>query len=294
MKILVTGVAGQLGYDVVAEARGRGIEAVGIDLADLDLTDEIAVQQYFTDNDDFQAIIHCAAYTNVDRAEDEPDVAHAVNVAATKYLVKAAHAIGAKFMYISTDYVYGGNEAGVLQESQPTVPVSVYGKTKLAGEHIVQMLPAHFIVRTAWVFGYNGNNFVKTMLRLGEQQQQLRVVADQVGSPTYTADLAKLLLTIVQTDKYGIYQATNEGFCSWYDFAVEIFQQAGKRVEVVPVTSDAYPTKAERPKNSRMSKDKLVENGFERLPAWQDALSRYLQLIGQYANNEENDKKGSK
>jgi len=292
MKILVTGVAGQLGYDVVAEAQHHQIEAIGIDIAELDLTNEAAVRQYFTQHNDFDAIVHCAAYTNVDKAEDEPAVATAVNVNATKYLVAAANEMSAKFMYISTDYVYGGTETGVLNEKQPTNPVSVYGKTKLAGEQVVQLLPRHFIVRTAWVFGYNGNNFVKTMLRLSKTQQQLRVVGDQFGSPTYTADLAKLLIAMIQTDKYGVYQATNEGFCSWYEFAEEIFKQAGQSVDVVRVMSDAYPTKAERPKNSKMAKDKLVENGFERLPAWQDALSRYLQLLQIDANNETNHEKG--
>jgi len=279
MKILVTGVAGQLGHDVVVAAQDEGITAVGIDLVDLDLTNEAAVQTYFTEHNDFTAIIHCAAYTAVDKAEDEPDVAEKVNVEATRYLVNAAKTIGAKFMYISTDYVYGGVTEGVLRETEPTEPVSVYGITKLAGEELVSTLPEYFIVRTAWVFGYNGNNFVKTMLRLADTRDVIQVVDDQFGSPTYTPDLAKLLIQMIQTDKYGIYQATNEGFCSWYEFAREIFKLAGKAVEVVPVDSSAYPTKAQRPKNSKMSKDKLVEQGFSRLPAWQDALARYLELL---------------
>jgi len=292
MKILVTGVAGQLGYDVVAQARKHELDVTGIDLVDLDITDESAVQQYFSQHNDFTAIIHCAAYTNVDKAEDEPQMAQEVNVDATRYLVNAAKTIGAKFMYISTDYVYGGHSNDVLNVEMPTNPISVYGKTKLAGEDIVRTLAEYFIVRTAWVFGYNGNNFVKTMLRLAETRTSIQVVDDQFGSPTYTADLAKLLIAMIQSDKYGVYQATNEGFCSWYEFAVEIFQQAGKSVDVIPVASDAYPTKANRPKNSRMTKDKLVENGFERLPDWQDALQRYLGILNEAGNDDKKDVKG--
>jgi len=281
MKLLVTGVAGQLGYDVVAQAENLGIDVVGIDVADLDLTDEQAVTRYFDEQPDFTAIIHCAAYTNVDGAEDDTTTAEQVNVCATQYLVAAAQKLGAKFMYISTDYVYAGQADGVLTEDSPTGPLSVYGKTKLAGEKIVQSLERYFIVRTAWVFGYNGNNFVKTMLRLAETNDELRVVADQFGSPTYTADLAVLLLRMIQSESYGAYQATNEGFCSWYEFAQAIFKLAGKDVKVVPVDSASYPTKAERPKNSRMSKDKLVAYGFERLPRWEDALARYLHVLEQ-------------
>jgi len=276
MKILVTGANGQLGYDVIRQAKKANIDVVGIDIKDLDLTDEQKVNAYFKKHHDFTAIIHCAAYTAVDKAEDDSENAKKVNVCATRYLTQAAEKMDAKIMYISTDYVYSGTKTEVLTETDETTPISVYGKTKLAGEKIVQACAKHFIVRIAWTFGKNGNNFVKTMLELSKTRNELTVVNDQFGSPTYTYDLAKLLIAMIQTEKYGTYQATNEGFCSWYEFAEKIFSFAKKDVRVIPVDSSAYPTRATRPKNSRMSKDKLVENGFFKLPHWEDALLRYL------------------
>lgn len=279
MKILVTGFAGQLGFDVVNEAKRQGLEAVGIDLSDLDLTDEQAVQTFFAQQHDFDAIIHCAAYTAVDNAEDNIKAAEKINVQATEYLVREAKKMQAKFMYISTEYVYDGLGDTPFTETSPTEPLSIYGKTKLAGEKVAETLMEHFIVRISWAFGVNGQNFIKTMLRLAETHDTLTVVDDQVGSPTYTYDLAKLLISMIQTDKYGLYQASNEGFCSWYEFAKEIFRLAELDVTVNPVDSSAYPTKAVRPKNSRMTKAKLVDAGFEPLPTWQDALARYLDAI---------------
>lgn len=281
MKLLVTGVRGQLGYDVVKRAQAHNIDVVGIGVEELDLIDEAAVKSYFVTHNDFDAIIHCAAYTAVDNAEEQNEQAEKVNVLATQLLVNEAKKMHAKFMYISTDYVYSGEGDVPFTEDSKPAPISVYGQTKLAGEEITQTLAEHFIVRISWVFGINGNNFIKTMLKLAENHTELTVVNDQFGSPTYTYDLAKLLITMIQTDKYGVYQASNEGFCSWYDFAVEIFKLANKDVSVVPVDSSQFPTKAARPKNSRMSKDKLVEMGFEKLPSWEDATKRYLAELAQ-------------
>lgn len=276
MRILVTGAAGQLGYDVVRCAEQRGIEAIGIDRAELDLTDEAAVISYFEKDGNFDAIIHCAAYTAVDTAEEDVENAEKINVLATKYLVTVADKLGAKFMYISTDYVFDGEGSTPFTVEEQPNPMSVYGKTKLAGEKLVEQLHSFYIVRISWVFGLNGNNFVKTMLQLARTKNELTIVNDQVGSPTYTKDLAVLLLDMIETEKYGVYLASNEGFCSWYDFANEIFRQANINIATQPVDSSAFPSKAKRPLNSRMDKSKLVENGFKYMPTWQDALSRYL------------------
>lgn len=279
MKILVTGFAGQLGYDVVKRAEKLGIEATGIDKLDLDLTDEKAVSAYFDKFSDFDVIVHCAAYTAVDNAEDDIENVEKINVLATQYLVDAAKKIQAKFVYISTDYVFDGEGNMPFTVEDVPSPMSVYGKTKLAGEKIVEQLEAYYIVRISWVFGINGNNFIKTMLKLAETRDELTVVDDQVGSPTYTKDLAVLLVDMMQTTKYGTYLASNEGFCSWYEFAKEIFEQAKIDIRVVPVDSSAFPAKAKRPLNSRMDKSKLVENGFTLLPTWQDAVERYLKEL---------------
>lgn len=281
MKILVTGAKGQLGYDVCLALKKRGYEAVGVDRDTFDITDEAAVHSYFKKVRP-QAVIHCAAYTAVDRAETEETACRTVNVSGTKYLAEAAAEIGAKFLYISTDYVFDGEKDGEYFPDDPISPRSVYGATKAEGEAQVRAaLDRYFIVRISWVFGMNGNNFVKTMLRLSETKRELNVVCDQIGSPTYTADLSELLADMIGTEKYGVYHATNEGTCSWYEFACEIFRLAGKDVRVHPVTTEEYlklvPQQAKRPKNSRMNKARSTENGFAPLPDWRDALRRFLE-----------------
>ncbi|GIN59424.1 NAD(P)-dependent oxidoreductase [Lederbergia ruris] len=276
MKILVTGYGGQLGFDVVKEGNQRKLEVIGTTSSDLNITDETKVREYINRIKP-EAIIHCAAYTAVDNAEDDRDKCYDVNANGTKYLATMAKEIDAKFVYISTDYVYNGKgEIPFSEESTPD-PIGYYGKTKYKGEQIVQsLLDNYFIVRISWVFGTNGNNFVKTMLRLAETHNELNVVGDQFGSPTYTFDLARLIIDMVQSEKYGIYHASNEGYCSWAEFATEIFRHANKNVKVNSITTEDYPTRAVRPKNSRMSKRKLVDNGFKPLPTWQDAVARYL------------------
>ncbi len=280
MNIIVTGATGQLGYDVCAELGRRGIKHIGLGSRDCDITDKSAVDALFS-REQPTAVIHCAAYTKVDLAEDEPEKAWAVNVDGTRNIAEACRKYGAKMLYISTDYVFQGDGEQFYTTEDPVAPQGNYGRTKLAGELAVQAnLTDYFIVRISWVFGINGSNFVKTMLNLSEKYDSLRVVADQIGSPTYTFDLAPLLCDMIMTDKYGVYHATNEGVCSWADFSRAIFAAAGKTMTVNDVTTEEYGAKAPRPKNSRMSKDKLVENGFHRLPTWQDALERYLKELG--------------
>ncbi|MGI6169245.1 MAG: dTDP-4-dehydrorhamnose reductase [Christensenellales bacterium] len=279
MKILVTGVNGQLGHDVVNELDKRGITCRGVDIQDFDLTIEAdvlyAIQSYAPD-----AVIHCAAYTAVDRAEDEKELCYNINVLGTRYVAQACKKLGCKLMYISTDYVFDGQGENPWTPDSPKRPCNYYGESKSLGEdEVTALLASYFIVRISWVFGKNGNNFVKTMLRLGKERDSLTVVADQFGSPTYTYDLAPLLCDMIHTKHYGIYHATNEGVCSWYDFARAIIEQAELPAKVLPITTDQYPTKAVRPKNSRMSKDKLTQYGFSLLPPWQDALKHYLQTI---------------
>ena len=279
MKILVTGVSGQLGYDVERELERRGIEHLGTSSKELDITDREAVERlmerYRPD-----AVIHCAAYTKVDLAEDEPERCWAVNADGTRNMAAACRRTGAKLLYISTDYVFPGTGERSYETGDPTGPVNTYGRSKLAGELAVQsLLEKYFIVRISWVFGKNGNNFVKTMLRLAETRAELSVVCDQIGSPTYTADLAPLLCDMVQTERYGVYHATNEGTCAWSEFAEAIFALAGMQVAVHPIPTSAYPTKAARPLNSRLSKESLRDNGFQALPEWKDALARYLKEI---------------
>jgi len=276
MKVLVTGVKGQLGYDVCRVLNARGIENRGVDIEDFDITDADAVNAYIRSYRP-DAIIHCSAYTAVDKAEDDAERCERVNAMGPANIAAAANAIGAKMMYISTDYVFPGTGECFYTPDDATGPLSIYGKTKLMGEEAVKSTTdRHFIVRISWVFGKNGGNFVKTMLRLAETKTDLNVVCDQIGSPTYTYDLSLLLCDMIVTDRYGTYHATNEGICSWAEFAKEIMQQAGKTTVIHPIPSSQYPTRAVRPLNSRMSKDKLVENGFSRLPEWKDALSRYL------------------
>lgn len=279
MRVLVTGVSGQLGYDVARVLAQRGIEYRGTSSKDLDITDRAAVehlmQSYRPD-----AVIHCAAYTKVDLAEDEPERCWAVNADGTRNLAAACREIGAKMLYISTDYVFPGTGEQFRRTDDPVSPVNTYGRSKLAGELAVQsLLETYFIVRISWVFGKNGNNFVKTMLRLAETRTELTVVCDQIGSPTYTADLAPLLCDMVQTERYGIYHATNGGTCAWSEFAETIFELADKQVTVYPIPTSAYPTRAVRPLNSRMSKECLHSNGFQELPEWKNALARYLKEI---------------
>ena len=278
MKILVTGVNGQLGYDIVKECQKRNIEAVGVDVDEMDITNAKQVDKVIKKNK-YDAVVHCAAWTAVDKAEDEIDACTKVNVVGTKNIVKVCKELDIPLMYFSTDYVFDGQGESEWKEYDERHPLNVYGQTKYEGELAVQTLNRYFIVRIAWVFGVNGNNFIKTMLRLGKAHGAVSVVNDQIGSPTYTYDLANLCVQMIQTNKYGIYHATNEGLCSWYEFACEIFKQAGMNVEVTPVDSTKFPAKAKRPNNSRMSKTMLDKNGFDRLPTWQDALSRYLKEI---------------
>ena len=279
MKVLVTGYSGQLGYDVVKELKNRGIECIGATRREFSLTDEKTMRDFIYDYKP-DAIIHCAAYTAVDKAEDEPEICRAVNTDAVKNLAQICKDIDAKMIYISTDYVFPGNGTEFYEVNDEKAPQNVYGQSKLDGELAVQsLLDKYFIVRISWVFGINGKNFIKTMLSLSKTHDKLTVVNDQIGSPTYTADLAKLLCDMVISDKYGVYHATNEGICSWYDFAAEIFKQAGIDIEVQPVPSTSSPTKAKRPHNSRLSKKSLDMAGFNRLPDWKDALHRYLEEI---------------
>lgn len=279
MKVLVTGVKGQLGFDVVNELLKRGHEAIGVDIEEMDITDEESVNRVIKAAAP-DAVIHCAAYTAVDAAEDNVDICRKVNATGTGYIAKVCKDLDIKMMYISTDYVFNGQGTRPWEPDDVREPLNIYGQTKYEGELLVEeTLDKFFTVRIAWVFGVNGKNFIKTMLNLGKTRDKLTVVADQIGSPTYTYDLARLLVDMIETDKYGRYHATNEGLCSWYDFACEIFKQAGMNVSVEPVGSDQFPVKAKRPANSRMNKDKLTENGFVPLPSWQDALARYLTEI---------------
>ena len=291
MRILVTGVKGQLGHDVVNEMVKRGLEPVGVDLEEMDITDAGACRRVITESK-VDAVIHCAAYTAVDAAEDNVDVCRKVNADGTRNIAEVCRDLDIKMMYISTDYVFDGQGTEPWQpDCKDYKPLNVYGQTKLDGELAVSStLVKYFIVRIAWVFGKNGKNFIKTMLNVAKTHDKLTVVSDQIGTPTYTYDLARLLVDMIETEKYGYYHATNEGgYISWYDFTKEIFRQAvamGReeysedRVSVAPVTTAEYGvSKAKRPFNSRLDKSKLVENGFEPLPTWQDAVARYLKEI---------------
>ncbi|OUP49738.1 dTDP-4-dehydrorhamnose reductase [Lachnoclostridium sp. An181] len=279
MKVLVTGVKGQLGYDVINELEKRGHVAIGTDVEEMDITDAGKVETVLK-NEKPDAVVHCAAYTAVDAAEDNEDLCRKINAEGTENIAKACQELNCKMLYLSTDYVFDGEGERPWEPDDERDPLNVYGVTKYEGELAVEKyVEKFFIVRIAWVFGKNGKNFIKTMLNLGKTHDEVKVVDDQIGSPTYTFDLARLLVDMIETDKYGRYHATNEGLCSWYEFAKEIFKQAGMNVKVSPVTSEEFAAKAKRPHNSRMSKEKLSENGFERLPKWQDALERYLEEI---------------
>ena len=279
MKVLVTGAKGQLGYDVVNELTLRGHEAIGVDISEMDITSAAQTMNVIAEISP-DAVIHCAAWTAVDAAEDNEDAVRRVNADGTRNVASACKAVGAKMMYISTDYVFDGQGTEPWSADCKTfAPLNVYGRTKLEGERAVaDNIDNYFIVRIAWVFGAHGKNFVDTMLRLGQTHDTLRVVNDQIGTPTYTPDLARLLVDMIETDKYGYYNATNEGgYISWYDFACEIFRQAGMKTKVIPVTTEEYGlSRAKRPFNSRLDKSKLSANGFKPLPDWRDALERYL------------------
>ena len=282
LKILVTGVKGQLGYDCVRELTSRGYKNVlGIDIDDLDLTKEADVKKYINEYKP-DVVMHNAAWTAVDKAEENQDKVYQVNALAPKYIAEACKEVNAKMVYISTDYVFDGLGDKPFNVNDLKKGLSVYGKTKAQGEDFVtSTISNYFIVRISWVFGKNGNNFVKTMLKLADMgKTELNVVSDQIGSVTYTHDLAKLLCDMIETDKYGIYHATNEGYISWADFAKEIFKLANKNVKVNPISTEDYlklvPQQAKRPLNSRMSKESLDKAGFKRLPEWKDALKRYL------------------
>ncbi len=294
MKVLVTGVKGQLGHDVMTELMKRGHEAVGSDLGptaeglssyiDLDIRDENAVRDVIG-SERPDAVVHCAAWTAVDAAEDEEnrDKVRAINVDGTGYIASACAAIGAKMVYLSTDYVFDGSGTSPWKpDCVDFSPLNVYGQSKLDGERkVTEYLSKFFIVRIAWVFGLHGKNFINTMLNIAKTHDEVRVVNDQIGTPTYTYDLSRLLVDMIETEKYGYYHATNEGgFISWYDFCLEIYRQAGINIRVTPVTTIEYGlSKAKRPFNSRLDKSKLSEKGFERLPDWKDALGRYLKEI---------------
>lgn len=302
MKVLVTGVAGQLGHDVMNELARRGYDGIGSDIAEnyngaqdgsavtkmpyiqLDITDDSKVKSTISKLKP-DVVVHCAAWTAVDAADDEEnrEKVYAINVNGTKSIAESCKIVSAKMVYISTDYVFDGQGTEPWQaDCKDYSPLNVYGKTKLEGELAVSnILDNYFIVRIAWVFGVNGNNFIKTMLKIGKKFDTLKVVNDQIGTPTYTYDLSRLLVDMIETEKYGYYHATNEGgYISWYDFACEIFKQAGYTTKVNPVTTEEYGvSKAKRPFNSRLDKSKLAENGFQPLPSWQDALQRYLKEI---------------
>ena len=280
MRVLVTGVKGQLGYDVVKELEKRGHTPIGVDVEEMDITDANAVETVIT-HSMVDAGIHCAANTAVDAAEDNQGICNKINADGTENIAKTCKKLDIKMIYISTDYVFDGKGTRPWEpDDKVTEPLNAYGMSKYLGEQAVQRyLEKYYIVRIAWVFGVNGKNFVKTMLRLGRENGAVKVVDDQFGSPTYTADLAVLLCDMVETNRYGIYHATNEGFCSWFEFTNEIFRLAGLQVPVTPVSSDEFPSKAKRPSNSRMSKEKLVANGFHKLPTWQDATARYVKLL---------------
>lgn len=277
MKVLVTGSNGQLGYDVVKELQKQNIECCGATRQDFDIVDFEATEN-FIKNYMPDAVIHCAAYTAVDKAEDEQGLCYLVNASATENIAEICKKINAKMLYISTDYVFDGTKDDFYEVDDKPNPINVYGKTKLLGEQAVQrILNKYFIVRISWVFGEHGNNFVKTMLRLGNERKEISVVADQYGSPTYTADLAPLLVEMIQTEKYGIYHATNEGVCTWAEFAEEIFKIAGIDVKVNHITTAEYPTRAKRPLNSRLSKEKIINNKFIIIRAWEKALREFIE-----------------
>ncbi|MCL2088732.1 MAG: dTDP-4-dehydrorhamnose reductase [Oscillospiraceae bacterium] len=277
MKVLVTGAKGQLGSDIEKHFIDMGHEVIGIDKDSLDLTNQMSVRNYIRIFSP-ELVIHCAAYTAVDKAEDEREEAYAVNVTATEHVASVCNEIGCAMVYFSTDYVFDGGGIEEWRPGDECNPINYYGKTKWLGENAVkEIVKKHYIIRVSWLFGKNGGNFVKTMLWLGDTGKTLKIIDDQIGSPTFTEDIAEAVHRLVDTGaEYGIYHLTNEGYCSWYEFARKIFELSGKEVSVTPITTDEYPTNANRPQNSRMSKEKLYVAGVPRMPTWQDALERYF------------------
>ena len=277
MKVLVTGVGGQLGYDVVKRCEQSNIEVIGIDIADADITNEQEIKTYIGSVSP-DVVVHCAAYTAVDRAEEERGTCYNINVLGTRYIAEACKTLDIKMVYISTDYVFDGTGQSPWKTEDVPNPINYYGETKYGGElEVTNLLSKYFIIRISWVFGINGNNFIKTMLRIGKEREEVNVVHDQIGSPTYTYDLAELIADMIQTEKYGIYHATNEEYCSWAEFAEMIFETAGMGVKVNKITTAEYPTKAIRPFNSMLNKDKLEQNGFKRLRRWEEAVREFVE-----------------
>jgi dTDP-4-dehydrorhamnose reductase len=278
MKVLVSGANGQLGYDVVKKLKEENIEHYGATRENFDLTNEKETKEFILDYAP-DVIVHCAAYTDVDQAEVERDLCYQINVEGTRYLAEKAKELDAKMLYISTDYVFDGKSDKPYELTDQPNPLNYYGETKYQGEQLIQKeLDKFFIVRTSWLFGEHGDNFVKTMLKLGKKRDEISVVADQYGSPTYTGDLAELIVEMIKSDKYGIYHATNEGFCSWYEFAKEIFKSADMDIEVKPVSSDEFETIAERPNNSRLSTQSLTNNGYYSLDNFNESIVKYLEV----------------
>ena len=278
MKILVTGASGQLGSDVVKDLNSNELTAIPTTHETLDITNKDAVVNFFS-NEKIDAVIHCAAWTNVDLAEDEAEECFDVNANGTKNIADSCETHNIPLLYISTDYVFDGSGKDPWKIDSPVNPVNQYGRSKCYGEYYVRKLDKHFIVRTSWVYGANGKNFVKTMLNLSETRAELNVVFDQIGSPTYTSDLAPLLREMITTDRYGTYHAHNEGYCSWSEFATEIMKQSGRKTKIVPIDSASYPAKAKRPSNSRLDTDNLIDAGFRKLPKWEEGLHRFLKEI---------------
>lgn len=279
MKFFITGVNGQLGYDVKRELLERGYtDILAPTRVDLDITNEDAVKKMIREYRP-SVIFHCAAYTAVDKAEEEQEKCYQVNVLGTKYLTEAAKEMNAKIIYISTDYVFDGTKEGLYQIEDKVNPVNYYGKTKYLGENFIREYDNHIIVRISWVFGINGKNFIRTMLNLAESHKELNVVCDQIGSPTYTKDLAGLLVNMFLSNVKGLYHVTNEGYCSWYEFAEFIFKESRKKVKVHPILTKDYKTIAKRPLNSKLSKESLDDIGMKRLPEWQDAVKRYIREL---------------
>lgn len=279
IKVLVTGVNGQLGYDVIDRLNELEIEAIGVGRNDFDISDKDKTQEYILKSKP-DVVVHCAAYTAVDKAEDEKEKCYAINVEGTRNIAEACKKIDAKMVYISTDYVFDGQGEKPQPEDKHTNPINYYGYTKEQGEKIIkELLDNYFIIRTSWVYGKNGENFVKTMLKLSETKDEINVVSDQIGAPTYTVDLAEFIVNLLQTDKYGVYHGVNESYCSWYDFAKAIFEKSNINIKVNPIETNSYPSKAKRPKNSRLSKGNTDKAEFNRLPHWEDALNRFLAEI---------------
>ncbi len=276
MKVLVTGYKGQLGYDVIKRLNKSNIDCLGVDIDDFDITNEKQTFDYII-NYNPDVVIHCAAYTAVDKAEEDKEKCFNINVIGTSNIVKVCKQIDCKMVYISTDYIFDGQGETPFEVDDVPNPINYYGETKYLGEkEVTTLLEKYFIIRISWVFGINGNNFIKTMLRLAETRDDLSVIDDQIGSPTSTYDLAKLIVSMIQEEKYGIYHATNEGYCSWYEFALEIFKQANIGIKVNPIKSEDYKTLAVRPKNSRLSKQSLDKNGYSRLPIWEKSVKRFV------------------